>query len=545
MKKYLFLNLCVLSAALFGVAMAVDSNGPLGPGGGQVVGDGGPNTTITNGPPSDCTCLYLALTACTSRVTCDTNANGGVVGPVECVTPEALCIGCCLSVLVQWGSIGSGCVRVTLRQEPADRPNFEFVTNCESAISRTRLDLNSPCTNGCTNLWVRGLRVTDTNRPSKIIAELYPCGSPVPCKIVDLPLTVVDLLAATGFPQVVPPLSNVTFTALTDPSGYEGVVRWSGGGTPATGSGKYFTTSWADEGVYVVTARCGTDASCGQTVTATATVISVDYAIDHVCTTDVHSAHVVPVTVTPNDTGVPITLRLARTSSGGSGRAIFTNSNSDVMTITTSTTVTVMGTEASSVLSNMEMRAELASGTVLLRRLFTVFDTIILTLTNEATGDSIIDVTQPHEPPADSNTLYLVEGTNGTAAMTVDFRWMPSSVTNSRFRYEICLTNDAPTSQWLPSSSGVFASNTLTLVWTNTGANCKRMFKIRAWFDCEGTGAYDPYGDTEPHRQLYVHVLSPPRLLAVTDFFTPRQQESPPYHVCKADYMPQRRTRAS
>jgi YD repeat-containing protein len=31
-------------------------------------------------------------------------------------------------------------------------------------------------------------------------------------------------------------------------------------------------------------------------------------------------------------------------------------------------------------------------------------------------------------------------------------------------------------------------------------------------------------------------VLCAPELIAVTDYFTPRQSESPPYHVCKADY---------
>lgn len=32
-------------------------------------------------------------------------------------------------------------------------------------------------------------------------------------------------------------------------------------------------------------------------------------------------------------------------------------------------------------------------------------------------------------------------------------------------------------------------------------------------------------------------LISLPRILAVTDHFTPRQQESPPYHVCKVDYL--------
>ncbi len=37
---------------------------------------------------------------------------------------------------------------------------------------------------------------------------------------------------------------NVIFTAYTSPSGNEGSVTWSGGGTPATGTGETFTTKW-------------------------------------------------------------------------------------------------------------------------------------------------------------------------------------------------------------------------------------------------------------------------------------------------------------
>ena len=53
---------------------------------------------------------------------------------------------------------------------------------------------------------------------------------------------------------------NVTFTAITSPSGNEGSVTWSGGGTPSTGSGEFFTTKWTtgDTGNRTVTATyCG------------------------------------------------------------------------------------------------------------------------------------------------------------------------------------------------------------------------------------------------------------------------------------------------
>lgn len=50
----------------------------------------------------------------------------------------------------------------------------------------------------------------------------------------------------------------ITFTATTDPAGYESWVAWSGGGDPATGEGATFSTSWANAGEYTVTASCGT-----------------------------------------------------------------------------------------------------------------------------------------------------------------------------------------------------------------------------------------------------------------------------------------------
>ncbi|MFA5645717.1 MAG: phospholipase A2 [Candidatus Ratteibacteria bacterium] len=38
---------------------------------------------------------------------------------------------------------------------------------------------------------------------------------------------------------------NFTFTAVTNPTGYGNLVNWSGGGTPATGSGSNFITQWS------------------------------------------------------------------------------------------------------------------------------------------------------------------------------------------------------------------------------------------------------------------------------------------------------------
>ena len=49
---------------------------------------------------------------------------------------------------------------------------------------------------------------------------------------------------------------DVTFTATTDPAGYEAMVAWTGGGTPATGVGGQFVTSWDQPGEKTVTGRC-------------------------------------------------------------------------------------------------------------------------------------------------------------------------------------------------------------------------------------------------------------------------------------------------
>jgi hypothetical protein len=51
---------------------------------------------------------------------------------------------------------------------------------------------------------------------------------------------------------------DIKFEITTNPAGHEGEVSWTGGGNPATGSGKTFTTKWADPGVKTVTATCGT-----------------------------------------------------------------------------------------------------------------------------------------------------------------------------------------------------------------------------------------------------------------------------------------------
>lgn len=59
----------------------------------------------------------------------------------------------------------------------------------------------------------------------------------------------------------------VTFTAITNPTGSEHLIRWSGGGNPKQGSGAIFTTKWGKKGdkiqtTKVVIACCNNTSVC-------------------------------------------------------------------------------------------------------------------------------------------------------------------------------------------------------------------------------------------------------------------------------------------
>jgi hypothetical protein len=70
--------------------------------------------------------------------------------------------------------------------------------------------------------------------------------------------------------------TDITFEAVSIPSGYESMISWLGGGDPATGSGKYFTTHWHSTGTKTVTARCGTPTAVWDK-TINVTVVEVEY----------------------------------------------------------------------------------------------------------------------------------------------------------------------------------------------------------------------------------------------------------------------------
>ena len=278
MKKRTMVSLLAGCVAAIGAAVAVDMNGPLGPGGGGVNFDALTNPPIvTNNPIGSCC--------------------GGVKMRIEnnsipnLQPPDALCTGCCVRMRLTWLPSNGNCDKLTVlvTQDPLNQPVYAFSLDqdCGNA-NQSEFSFETKCsTNGWTNFWVRGISVTDTTKPSKIIAYLLNCCTPGPvdgcsvCSTNVFPLPVVELLSATGFPQVVSVASNVTFTALMNPQGYEdSVVKWNGGGTPSEGTGKNFTTSWSTPGVHVVQAHCGVTPDCGNVVSATATVIKVELAVD-------------------------------------------------------------------------------------------------------------------------------------------------------------------------------------------------------------------------------------------------------------------------
>jgi hypothetical protein len=130
-----------------------------------------------------------------------------------------------------------------------------------------------------------------------------------------------------------------------------------------------------------------------------------------------------------------------------------------------------------------------------------------LTLTNAACSNGVVDTTLSDEAQAASNTLYLCEGSNGTAEMQVKAEWLPTSVASNMFRWEIKLTNGTATTQWSPTNTAAFSSNPASITWTNkldTNGLTNREFVVNAWFDQNTNGVFDP-GET--HRRLNATVL--------------------------------------
>ncbi len=119
------------------------------------------------------------------------------------------------------------------------------------------------------------------------------------------------------------------------------------------------------------------------------------------------------------------------------------------------------------------------------------------------------DTTQEDEPPSVTNTLYLVEGTNGMASMTIQGWWEPTAIESNRFLWHIVLTNANETAdppEWDITSS-TFTTNPVTVTWNVTnavGGVTNRQFIVRGWYDCDESGEYD---SDFPHRELFVSII--------------------------------------
>lgn len=109
--------------------------------------------------------------------------------------------------------------------------------------------------------------------------------------VVNRSLTVVSTDSAAGIsgPDVVCVDGQAEFSAQTIPPGHESMLNWSGGGSPATGSGASFQTSWDTPGTKTVTVQTssdGCDAVSKQVKVVKAEVKSVTFTSDHGVLTD-------------------------------------------------------------------------------------------------------------------------------------------------------------------------------------------------------------------------------------------------------------------
>ncbi len=259
MKQLWIILAFAVQAICCGSGWAFDINGPLGPGGGGILGDAGTNPQITD----DCQCSYLMVYL--SPMCQDLNLGCTITGNVVGIT------------------YGGSCdVRLTLRTYPTNV--LQFVTNAivDGTNTQFLFDFLSVTSSYSaeiieTNFVVRGLTPTPEGQFSGLIAELYKCGDTNPCIVYTQKLDVVALQSISVSPQVAQANEDVTFTAQMSPPGSGGsILSWSGDGKPATGTGTVFTTRWSTLGIHTVTAYCGINSECGGTTSVNVPVVKVD-----------------------------------------------------------------------------------------------------------------------------------------------------------------------------------------------------------------------------------------------------------------------------
>ena len=253
MKKRVMVGALAVSLTVFGMALAVDMNGPQGPGGGGVLADLGTNPPID--PP--CTCKELSITT----------------------VPQSaeVCEKCCLPGVVKWVlTPGTDSYTVKVSIIPGTLAQVGK-TSCEDNMSSECEWNYSPCSSGQENFYVKGVNAG----VGHIKAVLYKNG--IECLQQMKPLTVVRVDSVTPAWTAVSTNVEVTFTATTTPAHHGDNVYWSGGGVPATGHGETFTTKWANAGCKTVVAMC--DGGCNQKEAQVA-VVNLDLDIDSDHTSD-------------------------------------------------------------------------------------------------------------------------------------------------------------------------------------------------------------------------------------------------------------------
>jgi len=250
-------------------------------------------------------------------------------------------------------------------------------------------------------------------------------------------------------------------------------------------------------------------------VTMEVTVVAVQYSIDHVCTTAVHSAsHEISVNLTPSNisgAGTAMVLELSRQPTIGSkGAAIFTNNNSNTISIITSTNLTVMGTEYSDELTNMVLNAYLSGASSCLcgSNRFTVVDATNLVAWEALHTNNIVNDPTQFD---DTNTVYICQTSNNNAELEFRLWWTPSNYSSNEFLWEFVDTNGVAANEW-DEKNGDFTMNPTSSTWTATGQT-NREFKLRAWFDCDGNTAWNPPPDEEPHRIVDVVVVDVTKMM--------------------------------
>ncbi|MEK7753179.1 MAG: DUF6531 domain-containing protein, partial [Acidobacteriota bacterium] len=118
-----------------------------------------------------------------------------------------------------------------------------------------------------------------------------------------------------------------------------------------------------------------------------------------------------------------------------------------------------------------------------------------------------LDGTVDNEAQSATNTLYVGQASNATAAVLLDLGWSPSDRNGNAMAFELRRTaSQTLAAEWEPCQ-GLFVTGGVAAAWSAGSTN--REFFANAWFDLDGDGLC---GGAEDRRQLYVTVVDTPWL---------------------------------